>query len=104
CANTLTSPGVFRPIREPKSPALTPVESSAFNEIARQLSARLEGETGAAAAPDLSDTAESLLEPSAAPEAPAHAPEWRAPPEPPARGEPRRDRMLLDLLPVGVLI
>ena len=94
----------FRPISEPKSPALTPVESSAFNEIARQLSARLEGETGAAAAPDLSDTAESLLEPSAAPEAPAQAPEWLAPTEPPARGETRRDRMLLDLLPVGVLI
>ena len=33
----------FRPISEPKSPALTPVENSAFNELARQLSARLEG-------------------------------------------------------------
>ena len=94
----------FRPISEPKSPALTPVENSAFNEIARQLSARLEGEHGAAAAPDTSGAAESIVEPPAAPEPPVEAPEWLAPPEPPARGATRRDRMLLDLLPVGVLI
>jgi len=31
-------------------------------------------------------------------------PEWLAPPEPPARGELRRDRTLLDLLPTGILI
>src|SRR5207244_1839319 len=31
-------------------------------------------------------------------------PEWLAPPEPPARGETQRDRMLLDLLPTGILI
>src|ERR1700694_4649217 len=38
----------FRPIGESKSPGLTPVEKSAFNELARQLSARLEGQSGAA--------------------------------------------------------
>ena len=31
-------------------------------------------------------------------------PDWLAPPEPPARGEGRRDKALLDLLPAGVLI
>src|SRR5262249_9703828 len=31
----------FRPIGEPKSPALSPVENHAFHELARQLSARL---------------------------------------------------------------
>src|SRR5204863_5505274 len=32
-------------------------------------------------------------------------PEWLAPPtEPPARGEARRDKALLDLLPAGILI
>ena len=31
-------------------------------------------------------------------------PAWLAPPEPPARGEARRDKALLDLVPVGVLI
>src|SRR6185295_32428 len=29
---------------------------------------------------------------------------WLAPPEPPARGQGRRDKALLDLLPAGVLI
>ncbi len=32
------------------------------------------------------------------------APDWLAPPEPPARGQARRDKALLDLLPAGVLI
>ncbi|MDP3691350.1 PAS domain-containing protein [Bradyrhizobium sp.] len=98
----------FRPISEPKSPVLTPVENSAFDEIARQLSARLEGETSAAATSDASDATDDTVEPSAAPEPAAdavvEAPEWLTQPEPPARGETRRDRMLLDLVPVGVLI
>ena len=34
----------------------------------------------------------------------ADAPDWLAPPEPPARGQARRDKALLDLLPAGVLI
>ena len=37
----------FRPVGEPRTPVLTPVENSAFNELARQLSARLESENGA---------------------------------------------------------
>jgi PAS domain S-box-containing protein len=85
----------FRPIGEPKSPALTPVENNAFDELARQLSARLDrdnGETDGAALP-------SPVSPSV--NAP---PEWLAPPEPPARGESGRDRALLDLLPTGILI
>ena len=98
----------FRPISEPKSPVLTPVENSAFNELARQLSARLEAETSAAATPDLSDASEDIFEPAVVSEpraeAPVETPEWLAQPEPPARGETRRDRMLLDLVPVGVLI
>jgi PAS domain S-box-containing protein len=94
----------FRPLGEPKSPALTPVENSAFNELARQLSARLENETGAAAAPATDETPEAVTEPP--PEKPDanEQPGWLAQPEPPARGEARRDRTLLDLLPVGVLI
>ena len=35
---------------------------------------------------------------------PGEQPGWLSAPEPPARGEARRDRTLLDLLPVGVLI
>ena len=36
----------FRPPGDTKPPSLTPVENSAFNELARQLSARLETEMG----------------------------------------------------------
>jgi PAS domain S-box-containing protein len=85
----------FRPVGEPKSPALTAVENNAFDELARQLSARLDrdnGETDGAAPPSSND------QPGSAP------PDWLAPPEPPARGESGRDRALLDLLPTGILI
>jgi len=85
----------FRPLGEPKSPALTPVENSAFNELARQLSARLDSEDGASkAAPLAADAADVVVE----------QPGWLAQPEPPALGEARRDKTLLDLLPVGILI
>jgi PAS domain S-box-containing protein len=98
----------FRPPGETKSPTLTPVENSAFNELARQLSARLDSENGGGAATmAISEAPETTAEQSAVQEAPEQAgaaPEWLAPPEPPARGETRRDKALLDLLPVGVLI
>ena len=90
----------FRAPGEAKQSALTPVENSAFDELARQLSARLDTENGngtvAAGA--------SIFEPLAAREAAPAPPEWLAPPEPPARGEAARDKALLDLLPVGILI
>jgi PAS domain S-box-containing protein len=97
----------FRPISEPKSPALTSVENSAFNELARQLSARLDSENGAVAAtPATPDAAETVDRPPSTPtpEPPSEQPEWLSPPEAPARGEARRDKALFDLLPVGVLI
>jgi PAS domain S-box-containing protein len=94
----------FRPIGESKSPVLTPVENSAFDELARQLAARLEGVSGTAAAePKSSDTPDAAVAPQAAQEI-SEQPGWLAQPEPPARGESGRDRALLDLLPVGVLI
>ena len=83
------------------------MENSAFNELARQLSARLENENGAPAATHASTAAEPVVAPQPAPETfakVAEPPNWLTRPEPPARGEARRDRMLLDLLPVGVLI
>ena len=100
----------FRPISEPKSPGLTPVENSAFNELARQLAERLEREKIAPAALQ----AETPEPPAAAIDPPPVAeetaaitteqPSWLAQAEPPARGEGRRDKALLDLMPVGVLI
>jgi PAS domain S-box-containing protein len=97
----------FRPVSEPKSPALSPVENSAFNELARQLSARLDSENGAAAAtpvtPDATETVDD--QPSTpTPQPPGEQVDWLTLPEAPARGEARRDKALLDLLPVGVLI
>jgi PAS domain S-box-containing protein len=128
----------FRPISEPKSPVLTPVENNAFNELARQLAERLERQSGASVAPPsdtASETAEAVAEQppavegqnaveetveetadatveetaeaavdEARQEAVNEQPGWLARPEPPARGESRRDKALLDLLPVGVLI
>jgi len=93
----------FRPVGEGRAPILTPVENTAFSELARQLSARLEGERGAEA----SAVAEALAGSRASSESGEHhveTPNWLAHPEPPARSESRRDRMLLDLLPDGVLI
>ena len=93
----------FRAPGEAKQPALTPVENSAFDELARQLSARLDTENGN----ERGRRRRSHLRPAGpigVREA-AHAPpEWLAPPEPPARGEAARDKALLDLLPVGILI
>ncbi len=62
----------FRPIGEPKSPVLTPVENSAFNELARQLSARLENENDAAAATPAASDRHAGIEPPAAPETQEH--------------------------------
>src|SRR5258706_2391329 len=80
----------FRPPGETKSPTLTPVENSAFNELARQLSERLDSENGTAATTATPKAPGTTVEQPAAQEAPEQAggaPEWLAPPEPPARGE-----------------
>ncbi|SDT43999.1 PAS domain-containing protein [Bradyrhizobium canariense] len=94
----------FRPISEPKSPALTPVENSAFNELARQLAERLE--KAKPAMTPVAETAEAVVDQPANVEAPevSEQPGWLTQPEPPPRGESRRDRALLDLLPMGILI
>ena len=89
----------FRAPGDAKQPVLTPVENNAFDELARQLSARLETENGN---PAPIVTGESIFE--GRPEAPAAPPEWLSAPEPPAHGEAARDKALLDLLPVGILI
>jgi PAS domain S-box-containing protein len=101
------SPNVvpFRPLGETRAPGLTSVENSAFNELARQLSARLESESDPLEAANPPEA----VHPAAAPapqaaEVPVEPPSWLAQPEPPARGEALRDKALLDLLPTGILI
>jgi PAS domain S-box-containing protein len=97
----------FRPVGDAKSLALSPVENHAFNELARQLSARLDDDTPATGEPATTGQATEPVAEQPSPGSPrerAASPEWLAPGEPPARGEGRRDRTLLDLLPTGVLI
>jgi PAS domain S-box-containing protein len=96
----------FRPIGETKSPVLTAVENNAFDELARQLSARLDHDNSGTTHPT-PEAPQANIEQVAAFEAPAQPsepPGWLSHPEPPARGEARRDKLLLDLLPVGILI
>ena len=103
------SPNVvpFRPLGEGRAPVLTPVENSAFDELARQLSARLESDDDALEAIESSAAPQAFTAasvPTGAFEASAAPPAWLAEPEPPARSESKRDRMLFDLLPTGVMI
>ena len=96
----------FRAPGEAKQPSLTPVENSAFNELARQLSARLDTENGNEASPDAAGrshlrTAGRI---SGARTGRASRPNgWRRPSRRRA-AKPARDKALLDLLPVGILI
>ena len=97
----------FRPLGEPKSPVLTPVENSAFHELARQLSARLENENGAPRRrrqPRIRPKRSSNRRHRRRPPRSIEPAGWLAQPEPPPHGHTKRDRMLLDLVPVGVLI
>jgi PAS domain S-box-containing protein len=100
--NIVETPKNVLPFRSPtdlKPPSLSPVENNAFNELARQLSARLEGE------PDAAEPG-TVAEQPAAPEMPdaagLQAHESRPEPAPPGDGS--RDRQVLDLLPAGVMI
>ncbi|WP_407148793.1 PAS domain-containing protein [Bradyrhizobium sp. ORS 86] len=110
-----TPPNVvpFRLAGDTRPPSLTPVENNAFNELARQLSARLESEAGLATTTERQESEANAEQPSAT-EPPASEPpheertespkaEWLAQAAPP-RSASRRDRALLDLLPVGILI
>jgi len=99
----------FRPLNEPKPPMLTPVENNAFAELARQLSARLDTDriaatSGTTAAATRGAPAEQPTPAEAEDESASARPDWMNQPEPAPRGETQRDKILLDLLPVGVLI
>ncbi|MDA9489338.1 PAS domain S-box protein [Bradyrhizobium sp. CCBAU 11361] len=98
-------PGDARSPGDQRSPTLTPIENSAFNELARQLSERLERERETISASATEPAAETAPEPPIeAPDAPHTPAEWLTEPAPPARGHSMRDRALLDLLPTGILI
>lgn len=105
------APGDQRSLSDQRSPTLTPVENSAFNELARQLSERLERQresiASAAAEPPADEITQEAPAPEpviSEPEAPPAAAEWLSEPAPPAHGHSTRDRALLDLVPTGMLI
>ena len=98
------------PLAEPKPPALTPVESNAFDELARRLSARLDGEIADETTPDEraatesfvagTPVAETEIPPREEAEYPAFAPHEPVLP----RGSSTQDTQLLDRVPAGILI
>ncbi|MCG2642578.1 MULTISPECIES: PAS domain S-box protein [Bradyrhizobium] len=117
----------LRSSADQRSPTLTPVENSAFNELARQLSERLEREREQIASDSAEPPADEIAPDAAMPqepetsepliseplisepliselEAPPAAAEWLSEPAPPAYGHSSRDRALLDLIPSGILI
>ncbi|MCC8968789.1 PAS domain-containing sensor histidine kinase, partial [Bradyrhizobium sp. Pear76] len=63
----------FRLAGDTRPPSLTPVENNAFNELARQLSARLESEAGLTAPTNDSATAEPIADEPSAGEPPQEA-------------------------------
>lgn len=88
-------------------PSLSAVENHAFDEIARRLALGLESqgaqeEESAPAA--VADRSEPSHEEAHTGMATANQPAWLAAAAPPARGESSRDRMLLDLVPSGILV
>ncbi|WP_426423202.1 PAS domain S-box protein [Bradyrhizobium genosp. A] len=107
------APGDQRSAGDLRSPTLTPVENSAFNELARQLSERLERQRESIASAAAEPPADEITQEAPTPEqpvisepgAPPAAAEWLSEPAaPPAHGHSTRDRALLDLVPTGMLI
>lgn len=99
------------PVAEPKSPALTAVESNAFDELARRLSARLENAAESETLTDASvaelfaaDGAAQPREPVSEPPAPEHPPAFLQPEPVLPRANAAQDSQLLDRLPTGVLV
>lgn len=94
----------FRPVQDVR-PTLTAVENSAFNELARQLSARLDDTTRKPAElPALATESEPEHPPVEEPAPPAETPGWLAPVTEAPRGHSHSDLALLDRMPAGVLI
>ncbi|MDB5628085.1 MAG: sensor signal transduction histidine kinase [Tardiphaga sp.] len=93
----------IRPLVDPFAAALTPVENSAFNELARRLSERLDNddvgfaETSSTQSTELAETATPLARSQ-------DADDWLSRPPTLAQGTTSRDRPLLDLMPAGILV
>ena len=99
------------PVAEPKAPALTAVESNAFDELARRLSARLENATENDTLTDASvaelfaaDDTGQAHEPASEQPALENPPAFLQPEPVLPRANAAQDSQLLDRLPVGILV
>ena len=95
---------------ETRMPSLSAVENHAFDEIARRLTEKFDEQGGQRLVDATAETAENsdrrgaLRTKDSAEPSRSEQPAWLAEATTPARGDSGRDRMLLDLMPSGVLI
>jgi PAS domain S-box-containing protein len=100
----------FPVVNETRGPSLSAVENHAFDEIARRLTQQKPDlsaprhETPAPAGAALSDQRDGLQDKEHVNPARPEQPAWLAAEATPARGDSTKDRMLLDLMPSGILI
>ena len=95
----------FRQVNEPKAPVLTAGESSAFDELARRLSAQLEnGDAHTAIEIPAAPVAANDASPSTEKPALENPPAFLQPEAIPPRVNSVQDTQLIDRLPVGVLV
>lgn len=98
------------PSPEPRAPMLSPTENRAFDELARQLSARLdatpaESETPSEPQGEAQNETPDIVEAPATPEPTRYeAPKYEPPPFSTAASRGEIDRPLLDRLPMGILV
>ena len=99
----------FRPASDTKTPALSPGENSAFDEIARRLNARLDHAAHVVHSetpfePFAADESIETDEAETAASGAASSAAWLAGTAEPPRGDSKQDTLILDRIPVGVLI
>ncbi len=99
----------FPVANDARMPSLSAVENHAFDEIARRLTQQKpadnpQHETGTPERTVLSDRRDSLDDEDHAIPARPEQPAWLAAEARPPRGDSARERMLLDLMPSGILI
>lgn len=101
----------FRPVNEVRTPSLSAIENRAFDEIARRLTQTFDIKARKQEGPSETPQAEPAQDDTAATETerpadppPSAQPAWLAAAVAPPRGDSARDRLLLDLMPSGILI
>ena len=101
----------FRPVNEARTPSLSAIENRAFDEIARRLTqtfdikARAQDTPSAAPSSERTHDDNLIVENERPAEQPSAAqPAWLSSASTPPRGDSAKDRLLLDLMPSGVLI